>query len=144
MSSQEPSSLLPPGLVLEDLSLSFSMRTMTVQPGSGQPCSNRLAPRADVDVAVVLAKREYEAWFLAAAESVAGLRSLTPDLAAPHDPESIRGAKEWLRQRMTEGSTYSPTLDQPALTAQFDLDAARCADSFDKCVREIRRLIGCG
>lgn len=109
----------------------------------GPEMLDQIGARGDVDVSVVLAKREYETWFLAAAESVAGLRGLRPDLASPEDPESIRGAKEWLRDRMTGGSTYSPTLDQPALTAQFDLDAARRADSFDKCVREIRRLIGC-
>jgi len=101
-----------------------------------------VGPRDDVTVSVVLAKCEFEAWFLAAAESLRGERGLGHDLVSPGDPEGIRGAKEWLRGRMT-GATYSETLDQPALTARFDLDAARRADSFDKCFREIRRLLGC-
>lgn len=102
-----------------------------------------IGEREDVGVSVVLANREFEAWFVAAAESVAGRRGLSDELHSPDDPESIRGAKEWLRDRMTGGSTYSPTLDQPALTAQFDIEVARRADSFDKCVREIRRLLRC-
>ena len=114
-------------------------------------CPKELAPvlleamgqRDDVPVGLVLAKHEFEAWFLAAAESLRGKRNLADDLTGPADPESISGAKEWLRERMVGGATYSETLDQPALTAQFDLGAARRADSFDKCLREIRRLLGC-
>ena len=52
--------------------------------------------RADMPIGVVLAKREYEAWFLASAESLRGRRGLPPDLSPPEDPESIRAAKEWL------------------------------------------------
>ena len=51
------------------------------------------------------------------------------------------GAKEWLRRRMQTGKTYRETTDQPALAAQFDLQQARQADSFDKCYREIVRLL---
>jgi hypothetical protein len=54
-------------------------------------------------VGVVLAKREFESWFIAAAESIAGHSGLRPDLTAPTDPESIRGAKEWLRRNMVAG-----------------------------------------
>jgi hypothetical protein len=100
-----------------------------------------IAARPDFALSVVLAKREYEAWFLAAAESLRGQRGLPSDLAAPPDPEAIRGAKEWLTERMPPGRGYSETSDQPALTAIFDLTAARRADSFDKCYREIIRLL---
>lgn len=102
-----------------------------------------IAQRSDVRVSVVLAKREYEAWFLAAASSLAGRRGLADDLEGPEDPEQVRGAKEWLRRHMTPGTTYAPTQDQPALTALFDLSAARAASpSFDKCHREVVRLLG--
>lgn len=57
------------------------------------------------------------------------------------DREAVRGAKEWLSQRMESGRTYSETLDQPALAACFDFDMARRADSFDKCYRDIVRLL---
>jgi len=98
-----------------------------------------ISTRRDLPIAVVLAKREYEAWFLAAAESLRGQRGLPEDLSSPLDPERIRGAKEWLRDK---GMIYSETVDQPALTQRFDLELARRADSFDKCYREISRLIG--
>jgi hypothetical protein len=97
--------------------------------------------RADMPLAVVFAKREFEAWFLAAAESLRGHRGLPLDLVPPPAPESIRGAKEWLADRMSGGRGYSETSDQPALTAAFDLRAARLAASFDKCYRDIAGLL---
>ena len=98
--------------------------------------------RGDLPVAVVLAKSEFEAWFLAAAESLRGRQGLAPDLQAPSHPEAIRGAKEWLRVRMPAGRKYVETEDQAVLTEHFDLDLARRrADSFDKCYREIARLL---
>ena len=48
------------------------------------------ACRRDVPSAVVLARREYEAWFLAAAESLRGQRGLPANLAAPADPKPCR------------------------------------------------------
>ncbi|MGH9152683.1 MAG: DUF4276 family protein [Acidimicrobiales bacterium] len=104
-----------------------------------------IAQRSDLPVAVVLAKREFEAWFLAAATSVAGRRGLAHDLQGPENPEEVRGAKEWLRRHMASGTTYAPTQDQPALTAVFDVSEARAASpSFDKCHREVVRLLGGG
>jgi hypothetical protein len=97
--------------------------------------------RGDLPISVVLAKREFEAWFLAAAESLRGQRGLTADLSAPMAPEGIRGAKEWLASQMSHGLSYSESSDQSALTAVFDLTAARRADSFDKCYREIVHLV---
>lgn len=97
--------------------------------------------RHDVPVAVVLAKREFEAWFLAGAESLRGQRGLPNDLTAPVDPETVRGAKEWLSCHMQGGRTYTATLDQPALAEALDLALARRADSFDKCYRDITRLL---
>jgi hypothetical protein len=97
--------------------------------------------RPGVQVAVVLAKHEYEAWFLAAAESLRGRRGLRDDLEPPPDPEAVRGAKEWLRDRMEGSRTYAETLDQVALTAVMDIEGARRADSFDKCYREVAGLL---
>ena len=96
--------------------------------------------RSDIPISVVLAKREYESWFLAAANSIAGERDLFDDLASPANPELIRDAKGWLSKHKKFGS-YSETVDQPALTARFDIDQARSADSFDKCYREICAVI---
>jgi hypothetical protein len=91
-------------------------------------------------VSVVLAQMEFESWFLAAAESIAGHASLRQDLCAPAHPESIRNAKGWLEKAMPRGRKYSETVDQPALAAKFDLHAARRAPSFDKMCREIERF----
>ena len=99
------------------------------------------AARADRHTRVVLPKREYEAWFLAAAHSIAGLRGIDESTAPPAEPESIRGAKGWLSRRMPANRAYSPTRDQPALTKVFDMDAARTASSFDKLWRDVKCLL---
>ncbi len=98
--------------------------------------------KTTLPIGVVLANHEYENWFLAAAESLRGKRGLPADLAAPADAEAIRDAKGWLRRRMPPNRKYTETADQPALTALFDLDVGRAGSpSFDKCYREIERLI---
>lgn len=94
-------------------------------------------------VAVVLANREFEAWFLAAAVSLRSRRGLPDDLVPPEEPESIRDAKGWLQERRTDGYAYSPTTDQPALASGMDLGVARSsAPSFDKLWRDLERLLG--
>jgi len=98
------------------------------------------AARSDMRISVVLAKQEFEAWFIAAAPSLAGKRGLPADLEPPPDPEGIRGAKEWLAERMSAFS-YSETVDQAKLTAAFDLESARTSPSFDKCYREVTELV---
>lgn len=99
------------------------------------------AARSDMPISVILAKMEFEAWFLAAAESLRGQRGLPEDLEAPRDPEFIRGAKEWLNDKMPARGSYTETQDQPAFAENFDLNAARTADSFDKCYRDIRDML---
>ena len=97
--------------------------------------------RKDVPIGVVLAKREFEAWFLAAFESIGGHRGLAPTIPPIPDPESIRDAKGFLTGHMSGNRAYSPVVDQPALAAVFDMQAARRrSDSFDKFCREIERL----
>lgn len=74
-------------------------------------------------VAVVLANREYEAWFIAGAESLNGCRGFKfQDQDASIDAEKPRNAKGWMRERMPAG--YGETTDQPAFSAQFDLELA--------------------
>jgi len=97
--------------------------------------------RPDRRMAVVLANREFEGWFLAAVPSLAGHRELPEVLEPPQDPEAIRGAKEWLGTRRA-GRSYRETSDQAAFTAVFDMKAAReKSPSFDKFWREAERLI---
>lgn len=97
------------------------------------------AARSDRSIRVVLAKVESEAWFLAAAESIAGRRGIQTNAKTPENPEEIPDPKAWLNARM-ETRSYRETLDQPALTAIFDLESARRAASFDKMRRDIESL----
>lgn len=91
---------------------------------------------------VVLAVTEFESWFLAAAESLAGYRGLPRDLSAPTDPEGRRDAKGWLA--LHRGG-YSETIDQSKFAAKFDLDLAQQrAPSFAKLTRALDRLISPG
>ena len=100
------------------------------------------AARCDMPISVILARHEFEAWFLAAAESLRGRRGLPQDLEPPRHPEAIRGAKEWLSGKMPPGASYTETEDQPAFAALFDFDRARQAsDSFDKCFRDIEHIL---
>lgn len=92
------------------------------------------AVRDDVPCSVVLAHREYETWFLAAAGSLRG-RGLPYDIDPPPNPEGIRGAKEWLTKQM--GVSYDPIIHQAAFTARFDLTLARAMPSFDRLVNKL-------
>lgn len=74
-------------------------------------------------VSVVLATREFESWFIAAAKSLHGLRGFAFDPADTIDAETPRDAKGWLRKRMA-GGIYGETTDQPAFSARFDLRQA--------------------
>ena len=94
--------------------------------------------RPDKPTSVVLAMMEYEAWFLAAARSLQA-RGLMADVSPPAEPETTRDAKG--RLRLQSNRRYSETLDQVSLTAQMDLTEARQAPSFDRCYREIERLL---
>lgn len=110
-------------------------------------CAPALLKRArmsarTVPVSVVLAKAEYEAWFLGAVRSLRGHRRIMDDASPPPDAEAVRGAKQFLQRRcMIPGEHYSPTVDQPALTSRFDLQEARQAcPSFDKLWRDLQEL----
>jgi hypothetical protein len=98
--------------------------------------------RSDVPIGVVLANREFESWFLAAIESIAGHRGLQQHLSPIDNVESIRDAKAAIKNAMIGNGAYSPVIDQPALAAVFDMQMARRnSDSFDKCWREVERLL---
>ena len=89
-----------------------------------------------------MARREYEAWFLAAIESLRGQRRIHPEAAYSQDPEHVGGAKRAVSLFMPSGTPYSETADQPALSALFDLGMAyRRASSFRKLVKELCRLL---
>lgn len=92
-----------------------------------------------VDVACVVANVEYETWFVASGDALAGRLRLLPDdqlmIAAP---ERTRSGKSWIENRFR--GVYRETVDQRALTAKMDLQACRLrSPSFDKLCRELAR-----
>lgn len=116
-----------------------------------EDCPARLGPQllswardvvpSRVPVGVVVAKTEYESWFLACLDQLRGQRGIRVDAEVPPDPEAIRGAKEYLQRQMVPGWVYSETVDQPALTRLLSLELARArSPSFDKLYREVGRI----
>lgn len=99
------------------------------EAAGGRPC------------AVVMANREYEAWFLASIEALRGQAAVLPDATSHPNPEAPRDAKGELERRMSRGVSYSATVDQVALTARLDLESAyrRCR-SFRKLVNAFGSL----
>lgn len=97
------------------------------------------AERADRRIAVVLAQREFEAWFLASTTSLIERGKLLATVEAPADPESVADPKNRLSEAM--GRRYGETIDQPALAAIFDLVAARRCASFDKLARDVEAML---
>ena len=95
--------------------------------------------RNDVPILVGLAWREYETWLVSAVRSLAGQHGLPAEIEPPPDPEGIRGAKEWLGDRMSYG--YDPITHQAAFTRLFDLEQARTVSSFERFYRRVESLI---
>lgn len=92
-------------------------------------------------VSIVLANREYEAWFIASCTSLQGQRGFEADCAAAPPCESVRDAKGWIALHMP-GRKYREATDQAALTAAIDLEAARTASrSFRKLCDEWERNV---
>jgi uncharacterized protein DUF4276 len=91
--------------------------------------------------AVVIANREYEAWFLACMEGLRGHCRIAQGAVSHHAPESVRAAKEELERHMPAGVSYSPPVDQVKLTAHLDLERAyRSCRSFRKLVKAFGTL----
>lgn len=107
-----------------------AMRRWADETAPGFPC------------AVVMARREYEAWFLAAITSLRGQRDIHVDATYPGDPEAVSDAKAALRAFMPPNRKYSETTDQAALSQLFDFgQACQGAASFRRLVQEVRRLL---
>ncbi|MYS35997.1 uncharacterized protein DUF4276 [Streptomyces sp. KhCrAH-43] len=102
-----------------------------------------LAPEAGlvaVPVEIVIARHEYEAWFLAAVESLRGHSAVRDDATAPDDPEARRGAKSQLESRMKE--SYKETLHQAKFSGVMDLQlAADRSRSFRRMIHAVELLL---
>jgi hypothetical protein len=100
-------------------------------------CPGRLGPdilsrakriRSDIEYLVVLAFREYETWFIAAARSLGKYLDLPEEHTCPMDLDAIRGAKEWLARRMRQ--KYDPLIHQAVFSSKIDIDQASASLSF--------------
>jgi hypothetical protein len=106
---------------------------------------------AQAAFAVVLAHREFEAFFLPCLPRMAGRKLISPEgVERPGlvpgsvfkgDPQSIRGVKEWLSKRMPAGRAYKPTLDQLALARMVDFQMLRACDPPLPCYGSLERAI---
>lgn len=99
--------------------------------------------RPDKNVSLVVARKEFEAWYLAAADSLAGKCGLPDDFKWTGDPEDKRDAKGVISDalRVSTGHSYREAVDQARFAAAFDMGAAREASaSFDKFWREVTTL----
>src|SRR5262249_32028437 len=142
------------------LFLDGDARAIEGGPFCARQVACRLAQRArrvgagtTFSVAVVFACREYESWFIACVEHLAG-KPLPPDdrpgirdgtPAFPSDPEvNPRDAKGWLGQRMHAG--YKETRDQEPLTRlltdQLPHLRGRPVRSFRRLENALLQLIG--
>ncbi|MFD4905988.1 DUF4276 family protein [Kitasatospora purpeofusca] len=94
----------------------------------------------EVPVQIVIARHEYESWFLATATSLASHPAVRDDAETPADPEARRGAKSQLEDMMHE--SYKETLHQAKFSAVMDLRAAaRNSRSFRRMVHAVEQLI---
>ena len=146
--------VVKPGELERAISQSIRDRTdvggIMVLIDSDDDCPAKLAPQllvratnaTQLPVAVVLANREFECWFLGSKVSLRGISGIRNDAIAPVDPENIRGAKEHLTRNMGRGRRYLEVDDQATFAKKFDLsEARRTCTSFDKCFRETERLL---
>jgi Domain of unknown function (DUF4276) len=108
----------------------------------GSRLLDRAKTTTQLPVAVVLANREFECWFLGSKESLRGINGIVENATAPLNPENIRGAKEHLSRNMARGRRYLAVDDQATFAEKFHLDKTRRAcPSFDKCFRDAERLV---
>lgn len=113
---------------------------------SDQDCAAEIGPRltseaksarSDFQITVSLAVREFECWILASPDSL----DLPKGVEAPADPESIGGAKGWLKRNLTL-EQYSETIDQPRFTSRIDIETARSSSrSFDRFCDKFETMI---
>ncbi len=95
-----------------------------------------------VPYGLVVANREFEAWFIAGVGSLAGQSGFHGDVSQPPDAESIRDAKGWLKRELIASGVYKEVIDQAQLAARVDWRLARqSSPSLDKFCRELGTLL---
>jgi hypothetical protein len=113
-----------------------------------EDCPAELAPQllsrarnqTHLPVSVVLAKREFEAWFMGCLEAYRGFQTIPTDAVAPKNAEDddAKGAL----QKITRLDKYRTATDQVKFVERldFDLCSKRCP-SFAKLLRDVEELV---
>ena len=114
--------------------LGSRLQQVASQAARGTPCE------------VVMAHREYEAWFLAGFDSLRGHKMILDHTEPPRDPERPRDAKGRFERMIRPDTSYVERVDQPKFTARFDLSGARLRSrSFRKLTKSFGSLLrACG
>ncbi len=106
-------------------------------------CPGKLAPRilrmakdarSDMNISVVIVKKEYEAWLVASMETLSE-NVVNGIIEHSKKAEEISDPKYFLKDSLGQ---YTPTVDQARLTAKIDIRIVReRCPSFDKLWREL-------
>jgi hypothetical protein len=149
----------PRSKLVQESGLQQAIELAKIQPGcrgilvlldADDDCPKTIAPilqtiaksaAQPLPCAVVLAKKEYETWFLACVESLRKRRRISAAAVYEKAPEDVRDAKTALESLMGPGGKYLETSDQAALTAVADWAMAyERSRSFRKMAKEARKL----
>lgn len=117
-------------------------------------CPAALAPRllkavralapADIHVACVLPKKEFENWIVAGASSLTGVNGLPTTLPAVRASEDIKGSN-WIEKQLrivARNRRYKKTVDPIEVIRRMNLSDARAnSPSFDKLCRELEKRL---
>ena len=99
--------------------------------------------RRDMDIFCVLAKVEFETWFVGAAESLTQFIDISGPDDVPDAPEDRGCRKKWIQDRFRSPRRYSETVDQASMTAAMDLNRCRKrCPSFEKLCRDLKSRLG--
>ncbi|MDN4615140.1 DUF4276 family protein [Leifsonia sp. F6_8S_P_1B] len=92
-------------------------------------------------VLVAPAVREFEAWFLASIDTMAGREAVKPDAQFQTNPELLKGPKNHFASLLING-VYSESVDQKRYASLIDVDTAtKRSRSFARLVDAIGQLI---
>ena len=91
-------------------------------------------------VEIVVANREFEAWFLASITTLCQHEAVRSDATFTQDPERPRGARERLTKLMT--TPYREVRHQPAFCNYLDLETTwRSSRSFRRLLSALQQLL---
>ena len=134
--------------VAQDPNCAGALVLLDLDDGCPRAAAHELAARlraynAAFPIAVVFARREYEAWFLASMWSLSLNAGIGQErLDYPGDPEARRDAKGWISQQMGAGRAYKESINQAQFTRKMSMRRAYARSrSFRRLCAAVRELI---